>query len=159
MHTILFLLPFISNPISSQFHTYDGRGWMISSSGGPSCSFPVSLGSDGWYGWGNEMYTVDFRFWIESYSWRVSWCFRSLYISDILWNKFQAILGSLCVSRLFINLDTFTNLKQDFFISHSHIHFYLRTLLLRVNTWGTIFLDVVIITPGLGGRIIFYKCC
>ena len=26
----------------------------------------------------------DFRFWIESDAWRVSFCFRSLYIADIL---------------------------------------------------------------------------
>ena len=39
-----------------------------------------------------------------------------LYIADILWNVIQAILGSLCVDRLFIKLDTFTNPEQDFLV-------------------------------------------
>ena len=37
----------------------------------------------------------DFRCWIESDSWRVSFYFRSLYIADILWNYIQASLGSI----------------------------------------------------------------
>ena len=31
----------------------------------------------------------DFRFWIEGDAWRISSCFRSLYIAYILWNYIQ----------------------------------------------------------------------
>ena len=47
-----------------------------------------------------------FRFWIEGDAWRVSFCFRSLYIVDISWNYIQDILGSIRFSLLLLNLDT-----------------------------------------------------
>ena len=37
----------------------------------------------------------DFRFWISGDAWRVSLCFRSLYIESILWNYIQASSVSL----------------------------------------------------------------
>ena len=36
---------------------------------------------------------VNFRFWIESYAWRLSLCFRSLYIAAILWKYTQNFPG------------------------------------------------------------------
>ena len=57
----------------------------------------------------------DFLFCIERDSWRVSLCFRSLYITDILWNIIQDTLGSLWLEWLFLKLDTFTNPVHNFF--------------------------------------------
>ena len=48
---------------------------------------------------------ANLRFWIESYAWGVSLCFRSLDIAYILCNYIQDIPGSLCLSLLFFNLD------------------------------------------------------
>ena len=51
-----------------------------------SYRLPGRYSYEGWYCWGSEVKKGDFRFWIESDAWRVSLCFRSLYIANILWN-------------------------------------------------------------------------
>ena len=112
MHTILFQLPLVPNKISLQFHTYNGRGWMSWMSGGTTYSSTVRLGSVGWYSWGGEKYAGDFRFCIAINAWRISWCFRSLYIAAILWNNIQDILWSHCEARVLLKLDTFTKLVR-----------------------------------------------
>ena len=81
------------------------------------------------------------RFYISRYGWGISWCFISLYISYILWNLIQAILGSLFDAWLLFKLDTFTNPERDFCGSfHVHLPLYLHAWLLSGNTWWMIFL-------------------
>ena len=58
----------------------------------------------------------DFKFWIESDAWRVSFCFRYLYISYILWDYIQDILVSLCLPLLFIKIDKLLTLCTMFFL-------------------------------------------
>ena len=89
---------------------------MSSRLGGTSCRLTGSFGSDGWYSWGGEKYLGDLIFWIARYSWRVSWCLRSLYIVAILWNMIQDIIGSICVAHFFLELDTFTNPVHEFLV-------------------------------------------
>ena len=109
--------------------------------GGTSCSLTGRISYDGWYGWGGKIDSADFIFWIARNDWRMYWCFRSLYIVAILWNMIQASLGSLCVARFFLNMDTFTNPKWEFlFGSHNCPPFYSRAWLLYGNTWQMIFI-------------------
>ena len=51
----------------------------------------------------------EFVFWIASNACRVSFCFRFLYIADILWIMIQDSLGSFYVSVLLLNIDDFNN--------------------------------------------------
>ena len=135
LHTILFQLPFVSNSILLQLHTCIGRDWIPSRSGGTSCScnLPGRLGSGGWYGRGGEIYLGDFIFWISSDDWRVSWFFRSLYVAAILWNTIQAKLVSLCVDKLLLKPDHFTNPEREFlFCFHAHPHFLFARL---ITSW------------------------
>ena len=81
--------------ISSQLHTYGGQGWITCISGGTSCRFPGMFITEGLYLWDGEEKKGNSRFWIESDAYRVSFCFSTLDIVDILWNYIQPILGSL----------------------------------------------------------------
>ena len=81
---------------------------------GNSCSFTGRLSYAGWYTWVGKKDLEDLSFWIASDDWRVSWCFRSLYIADIFWGMIQAILGSLCDACVFLNIYTFNNPERDF---------------------------------------------
>ena len=114
---ILLQLPLGSNTISLQFHNCNRQSWMSCRSGRTTCSSTVRLVSNGWYSWGGEKDAGNLNFCIAIDAWRVYWCFRSLYIADILWNIIQASLGSLCEARVFTKLDTFTNPVRLLFFS------------------------------------------
>ena len=115
VHTILFQLPFLSNPIFSQFHTCYGRCRMSRGAGRTTFRLTGRLGYVGRYIWVGEKDTGDLSFFIESYAWRVFWCFRSLSIASVMWNMIQAILGSLCDARVLFNKYTYTNPVRNFF--------------------------------------------
>ena len=132
VHNILFRLPSGSNTILLQFHTFDGRGWISSRSGGNSCILTGILSHDGWYGRGGKIDSGDFRLCISSNDWKVSWCFRSLWIAYSLWKMIQSSLGSLCVDRLLLNMDRFTNPERAYFAWVS---------------WSSSFLFTHLITP------------
>ena len=86
-----------------------------------------------------KIYMGDWMFWIERNYWRISWCFRSLYIADIFWNIIQVSLVSLCEACVLLKLDTFNNPERDFFSGlHTHSPFYSPVWLLSRNTsWRT----------------------
>ena len=52
VHTILHQIKFGSNPISSQFHTCDGQGWMSCRSRVTSCRLPGRFSSYSWTQYG-----------------------------------------------------------------------------------------------------------
>ena len=90
----------------------------------------------------------DFRFWIESDAWRVSFCFRSLYIAAILWNNIQDRIGSIFLVMLFLNIDKYTfhwntwridrnNWRVALFIMSLSPHQNLTALMERYN-WSKI---------------------
>ena len=108
--------PLGSNPISSQFHTCDGRG----------CFSFMSLGTDfgsrGFVGCSIERLGVpgdetvvlfelnlSQRFRISYVASSLSCCLIYLYIWSILWNSSHASIGSLCPNMFLLMLDTFTN--------------------------------------------------
>ena len=114
------------------------------------CRFSGRFSFHGWYGWGGEYHLGDFRFWISSDAFRVSWCFRSLYISPILCNMVQAIWRSLWMPRFFSWSIYLLSPCITFLIGfHSHPSFHSHAWLLRGNTWGVVFINFVITTPSL----------
>ena len=69
-----------------------------------------------------------------------------------MWNIIQSILGSLCVDRLLINLDTFTNPELDFFLDFIITLLFIHVLdSFEEIPEGLLLLGVVITTPELGG--------
>ena len=66
----------------------------------------------------------DFMFWIESDAWKVSLCFRYLYIFAILCNYIQSSLGSIFLEQLLLKLDKLiTSCPTFLFGFHSHSPF------------------------------------
>ena len=108
--------PFWLKPISSQFQTWDGQGWI----------YLRPLGTVFWsrfivgyqiiilvvIGDYNDVlfeFRLARRFRISCVASSLSCSLIFLYIWAILWNISHAILGSLCLALLFLMLDTFTN--------------------------------------------------
>ena len=110
---------------------------MFCISGETSCGLPGGFRYEGWYFWYGEETMGDFGFLIESDACRVSLCFRSLYITDILWNYIWAILWSLWLALLLLNLDTLLTPCANVLIwFHAHYPFHWHTWRLGVNTLG-----------------------
>ena len=129
-------------------------------SGGTSCSLPGMISYIGWYGWGGEKYLGDLRFWIARDDWRVSWCFRSLYIAAILWNIIQDSLVSLCDAWLLLNMDTFTNPEQDFFwISCSSSFLFTRLITSQKYLMDDCSFMLLSQNRYLMALKMFYSCC
>ena len=76
--------PMITMIISSQLQNYGGQVWMSCISGGTSYRLSGKFSCEGLSLWGGEEKKCDFRFWIESDAWRVSFCFRFSTIKDYL---------------------------------------------------------------------------
>ena len=105
--------------------------------GGASCGLPGRFSSECWSFWGSEEKMGDFRCWIESYSWRVSFCFVSLYIADILYNLIQGSLWSLFLALLLLKIDTLLTPCATFlFRFHYHYPFHWHAWQIGGNTWG-----------------------
>ena len=122
--------------ITSQLYNYGGKGWMYCISDGTSCRLPGRLISEGLSLWGGEENIFNFRFCIESDSWRISLCFRSLYIWAILWKSLQYILGSLWLALFFLKLDKLLTPCTNFlFVLHFYSPFHWHTWWLGRNTW------------------------
>ena len=82
----------------------------------------------------------------------------SRYIAVILWNIIQASLVSLCDTRLFLNMDNFTNPERDFFLVFMLILLFIQTLdHFPEIPDGRFFFDVAIIAPGPDG-LKMYAC-
>ena len=131
MHTILFQLTLVSNPILLQLFTCNVRGWMSLRSGITTCILTWKLGYVGWYSWGSKKNTGELRLFIARNDWRVSWYFRSLYIASILWNIIKASLGSLCEACVLLNLNIFINPLR---------------VLMFCSSWSSYFLFIHLIT-------------
>ena len=80
------------------------------------------------------------RFWIASDSHSIYLCFRSLYITAILWNYIRDIPGPLCLALLIFKIDTLpTPCKTYIFQFHYHSTFHWTTCQLGRNTWEVTF--------------------
>ena len=74
-----------------------------------TCSSTGNMGSVGWYSLGGEKDAGYLSFCISIDASRVSWCFRSLHIVDILWSMIQDSLGQPCEARVLPKIYSFTN--------------------------------------------------